>query len=323
VRSDQGACAYGVVCSCDCTTIVQSRVQSPSSRPCLFVVRVCASVAAYFFAKKNLFEKMSLLDRSILSLSEETLNTVGWTQEEDCKIVLFTSIVNPTHYSPDTDSIALGICLEGDSYCRYLYMQKLSPGEDPCEESADCWDDQSEVFYALEGSKLLPVGTPFTVSYDDSTTCEIILGISIDSNDSSALVVGLAAISTGLTSDEVLLDCMMSKKEEAGNSGGLKRKRVTLGKVQYGSRDLKSREANRAALLWMDKYAKDIVKIDRVKGRDDQTQQRRYEVLVGSKWKKVRTLSECVSHVMEQCGRDFWEDMHTLPGCIDLAGSSK
>ena len=74
-------------------------------------------------------------------------------------------------------------------------------------------------------------------------------------------------------------------------------------------------------LLWMDKYAKDIVKIDRVKGRDDQPQQRRYEVLVNSKWKKVRTLSECVSHVMEQSGRDFWEDM--LNGCIiDLAGSS-
>ena len=73
-------------------------------------------------------------------------------------------------------------------------------------------------------------------------------------------------------------------------------------------------------LLWMDKYAKDIVKIDRVKGRDDQPQQRRYEVLVNSKWKKVRTLSECVSHVMEQSGRDFWEDM--LNGSIDLAGSS-
>ena len=73
-------------------------------------------------------------------------------------------------------------------------------------------------------------------------------------------------------------------------------------------------------LLWMDKYAKDIVKIDRVKGRDDQPQQRRCEVLVNSKWKKVRTLSECVSHVMEQSGRDFWEDM--LNGCIDLAGSS-
>ena len=72
-------------------------------------------------------------------------------------------------------------------------------------------------------------------------------------------------------------------------------------------------------LLWMDKYAKDIVKIDRVKGRDDQPQQRRYEVLVNSKWKKVRTLSER-AHVMEQSGRDFWEDM--LNGCIDLAGLS-
>jgi hypothetical protein len=203
-------------------------------------------------------------------------------------------------------------------------MQKLSPGEAVYEASAsaDCRDDQSEVFYALEGSKLLPVGTPFTVSYDDSTTCEIILGISIDSNDSSALVVGLVANQSGLTSDEVLLDCMMSKKEDAGNSG-LKRKRVTLGNVQYGSRQLSTRETNRAALLWMDKYAKDIVKIDRVEGRDDQPQQRRYKVLVGSKWKKVRTLSECVSYVMEQCGRDFWEDMQTLPECIDLAGPSK
>ena len=267
---------------------------------------------------------MSLLDRSILSLSEESLNAFGWTQEEDDQIVLFTSYSNPhTTGLTDRNTIALGICLAGYSLCRYLYMQKLSPGEALYEESANCWDDQSEVFYALEGSNLLPVGTPFTVSYNDSTTCEIILGISIDSNDSSALVVGLAANLTGLTSDEVLLDCMMSKKEEAGNSGGLKRKRVTLGKVQYGSRELKSREANRAALLWMDKYAKDIVKIDRVNGRDDQPQQRRYQVLVGSKWKKVRTLSECVSHVMEQCGRDFWEDMVSMPGCIDLAGSSK
>jgi len=268
---------------------------------------------------------MSLLDRSILSLSEETLNAVGWTQEEDCKIVLFTSYSNPhTTGLTDRDTIALGICLAGDSFCRYLYMQKLSSGEALYEGSADCWDDQSEVFYALEGSKLLPVGTPFTVSYDDSTTCEVILGISIDSNDSSTLIVGLVANQMiGFTPDEVLLDCMLSKKEEASNSGGLKRKRVTLGNVQYGSRHLKSREANRAALLWMDKYAKDIVKMDRVSGRDDQPQQRRYQVLVGSKWKKVRTLPECVSYVMEQCGRDFWEDMLSLPGCIDLAGSSK
>ena len=264
---------------------------------------------------------MSLLDRSILSLSEETLNAVGWTQEEDCKIVLFTSCSNPhTTGLTDRDTIALGICLAGDSFCRYLYMQKLSPGEALYEGSADCWDDQSEVFYALEGSKLLPVGTPFTVSYDDSTTCEIILGISIDSNDLSALVVGLAAKLTGLTSDEVLLDCLSTKKD-TGKSA--KRKRITLGEVQYGERWLKSREANRAALLWIDKYAKDIVKIDRIKGRDDQPQQRRYQVLRGSNWKKVRTLPECVSYVMEQCGRDFWEDMLSLPGCIDLAGSSK
>ena len=127
----------------------------------------------------------------------------------------------------------------------------------------------------------------------------------------------------GFTPDKVLLDCLLSKKEEASNSGGLKRKRVTLGNVKYGSRHLKSREANRAALLWMDKYAKDIVKMDRVSGPFHQPQQRRYQVLVGSKWKKVRTLPECVSYVMEQCGRDFWEDMLSLPGCIDLAGSSK
>ena len=62
-----------------------------------------------------------------------------------------------------------------------------------------------------------------------------------------------------------------SRNNYVGGKGEKRIAKQSLKWVQYGSRDLKSREANRAALLWMDKYAKDIVKIDRVKGLKDAT----------------------------------------------------
>jgi hypothetical protein len=263
----------------------------------------------------------------LLSLSEETLSAFGWTQEEDCNIVLFTSYNNPI-FKGESDCIhALGICLEGDSNFKYLYVQKLQADDtsyDDIEEAfiKGCLDNV--VFYALKGPNLLPLGTPFVVSHE--TTCQILLGICLLDDLGGNQVVGLTvqANHTGLTSDEVLLDCFVSNTDVDKPA---KRKRITLGNVQYGSRRLKSREANRAAILWMQKYANDIVRMDRVNGHDDQSkQQLRYQVYVPAKsghtWKRVRTLSECVSNVMEQCGRDFWDDMLTMPGCIDLASSS-
>ena len=244
----------------------------------------------------------------LLWLSSEILSRLGWTQEEDCTIVLFTSYSNPVTISAQGFDIhALGICLEGDSIHRYLYLQKLQLHQ---HYSNSKWlDDKSIVFYALEGPNLLPVGTPFTVSHE---SYYVFLGICKDGEECINVGLDLQSKDTAHTSDEVLLNCLITKKDDQP----AKRKRVTLGEVQYGSIRLKSREANRAAMLWIEKYANDVVSIDRMEGRA----QLLYRVYVPtkSKWKRVRTLSECVSHAMEQCDRDFWDDMLTSPGCIDL-----
>lgn len=265
-----------------------------------------------------------------LSLSPETLSAFDWAQD-DSRIVLFMSSDSPETVSEATmdNSRALGICLQDkcETLYNYLYIQKLQDDEDPYEESTEgCY---KSVFHALDTTKLLAMGTPFILNFDSPTS---ILGLSLKDDDTYK-VVGLSAQAddttltlkkdtsekdtalthekdTVITPDEILMNCMVENKDESKSA---KRKRVTLSGVQYGDKSLKSREANSAAISWMQKYAKDYVKINMDKGPNE-----RYELLLPSrsghsnKWKRIRTLTECVFHVMEISGRNFWDDMRHM-----------
>lgn len=244
---------------------------------------------------------------SQLSLCAEALGKINWIQSEDCKILMFTSPKSPffDHSNGFGEIHPLGVCISGEDINTFLYLQKLAPDE-PLSHSNPRLPVSDSVFCATDDTLLLPSGTLFVVT-QNSPTC--LLGVSFDGV--SVNVVGLTVQKNDmeLTSDEVLMDCLFPKDAK---KDAKKKKRITLGKVQYGSSVLMSRQASRAAIMWLEKYASDVVKIEKVGDH------RRFKVYAGGKWKRVTTLTECLANTMDQTSRDFWSEMSSNPGCIDL-----